>query len=238
MTRMCDLIEDLVVEILTRVPITSLKAVRSTCKSWDDLSKNFIFGKATSTQQFLGFLTMNSKVYSLRFELQGTGKYRKKGASIKQVAIPYQVEIAKVFHCDGLVLCVPKRKSRLMVWNPYLGQRRWLPQRTDILDNFALGYDNNHNYKILMFSESSYEIYDLSSSSWSVLHVSPDWIIKTDRLCVSLKGRAYFVAEGMIPNVKNFFVGFDFTRERFGQRLPLPFQYASVDTVMLSCARE
>ncbi|CAA7012841.1 unnamed protein product [Microthlaspi erraticum] len=246
MTRMCDLTEDLVVEILTRVPITSLRAVRSTCKSWDALSKGCIFGKAASTQQFIGFMTLNLEVYSLRFDLQEFRKDKEDYTSIKQIAIPNQLEISKVFHCDGLVLCVPKNNSSIMVWNPYLGQRRWIEPRKRLysLDSYALGYDNNRNYKILRFYDINfhdffeYEIYNFSSNSWSVLDITPDWIIRRPQRSVSLKGRTYFVAQGKSPNVKSFFICFDFTRERFGQLLPLPFDSDGRETVNLSCVRQ
>ncbi|AEE33603.1 F-box associated ubiquitination effector family protein [Arabidopsis thaliana] len=70
---MSDLSVDLVGEILSRVPLTSLSAVRCTCKSWNTLSKHQIFGKAelAATKQFLGFTVMDYKVCSLRFDLQG-----------------------------------------------------------------------------------------------------------------------------------------------------------------------
>ncbi|XP_010481243.1 PREDICTED: F-box/kelch-repeat protein At1g24800-like [Camelina sativa] len=59
----CDLPPKLVGEkILTKVPITSLSAVRSTSKLWDALSKDWIVGEAeASRQQFLVFMTMDSK---------------------------------------------------------------------------------------------------------------------------------------------------------------------------------
>lgn len=71
MTTMSDLAPELVGEILARVPITFLRAVRSTCKSWDSLSENLIFGKAVARKQLLGFMTMDYKLCSVRFDLQG-----------------------------------------------------------------------------------------------------------------------------------------------------------------------
>ncbi|KAG7588262.1 F-box domain, partial [Arabidopsis suecica] len=70
---MSDLAVDLVGEILSRVPLTSLSAVRCTCKSWNALSKHQVIGKAevAATKQFLGFMVMGSRVCSLRFDLQG-----------------------------------------------------------------------------------------------------------------------------------------------------------------------
>ncbi|KAG2246167.1 hypothetical protein Bca52824_085795 [Brassica carinata] len=73
-TTMSDLPDDLAEEILSRVPLTSLSAVRSTCRKWNDLSKPG-FGKSASTgrKQFLGFMLKDYKVCSMKFDLQGIG---------------------------------------------------------------------------------------------------------------------------------------------------------------------
>ncbi|CAN7075066.1 unnamed protein product, partial [Brassica oleracea var. botrytis] len=251
-TTMSDLPDDLVEEILSRVPLTSLSAVRSTCRKWNDLSKNQVFGKSASTgrKQFLGFMLKDYKVCSMKFDLQGIGNEGDfVDPSITEVSILDQVEITQVFHCGGLLLCVTKDRSRLLVWNPYLGQTRWIQPRNTFRseDRYAVGYDKNRNYKILrVFGKYDtkgefgsvdkylifgYEIYDLSSSSWKVFNVSPDWNIDSYQRGVSLKGHTYFLAEEIIS--------FDFTTERFGKQLPLPFKTHDVGNfVSLSCVRE
>lgn len=82
--RICDLPPELVgAKILSKVPITSLGQVRSTCKLWDRLTRDWILGKeAAGQRQFLGFVTVDFKVCSLRFR-----KEEEKDAdlSIKQV---------------------------------------------------------------------------------------------------------------------------------------------------------
>ncbi|KAH0852859.1 hypothetical protein HID58_093644 [Brassica napus] len=242
-TTMSDLPDDLAEEILSRVPLTSLSAVRSTCRKWNDLSKNQVFGKSASTgrKQFLGFMLKDYK-----FDLQGIGNEGDfVDPSIKEVSILDQVEITQVFHCGGLLLCVTKDRSRLLVWNPYLGQTRWIQPRNTFRseDRYAVGYDKNRNYKILrVFGKYDtkgefgsvdkylifgYEIYELSSSSWKVFNVSPDWNIDSYQHGVSLKGHTYFLAEER------------WTIEKFGKRLPLPFKTHDVGNfVSLSCVRE
>ncbi|CAN7046811.1 unnamed protein product [Brassica oleracea var. botrytis] len=63
--------------------------------------------------------------------------------------------------------------AKILVWNPYLGQTRWIePIRNfQITNQYALGHDSNGNQKILKFSDCrkavfKYEIYDFSSDSW------------------------------------------------------------------------
>ncbi|VYS57963.1 unnamed protein product [Arabidopsis thaliana] len=71
MTMMSDLTQDLVEEILSRVPITSLGAVRSTCKGWNALSKERILCIGEPKQQFLGFMMLDYRLCSMRFNLHG-----------------------------------------------------------------------------------------------------------------------------------------------------------------------
>ncbi|KAH0904712.1 hypothetical protein HID58_044215, partial [Brassica napus] len=263
-TTMSDLPDDLAEEILSRAPLTSLSAVRSTCRKWNDLSKNQVFGKSASTgrKQFLGFMLKDYKVCSMKFDLQGIGNEGDfVDPSIKEVSILDQVEITQVFHCGGLLLCVTKDRSRLLVWNPYLGQTRWIQPRNTFRseDRYAVGYDKNRNYKILrVFGKYDtkgefgsvdkylifgYEIYELSSSSWKVFNVSPDWNIDSYQRGVSLKGHTYFLAEERWTigrrNKTEEIISFDFTTERFGKQLPLPFKTHDVGNfVSLSCVRE
>lgn len=108
MTTMSNLLEDLVGEILSRVPTSSLRSVRSTCKTWTALSKT---QKNFARHQFMGFLMMDSRVCYLKFNLQGIlkdddGDFVAPSGSTKQISIPNQVDISKIFHCDGVLLCM------------------------------------------------------------------------------------------------------------------------------------
>ncbi|XP_020879678.1 F-box protein At3g49510 [Arabidopsis lyrata subsp. lyrata] len=265
MTTISDLSEDLVGEILSWVPFTSLTAVRSTCKKWNALSKNHIFGRKTASRnQFLEFMVADSRVCSLRLDLQGIRNDDVEDyvdSSMKQITIPNnddQVEISQVYHCDGLLLCIAKDNSRLFVWNPYLGQTKWIQPRNKFhkYDRFALGYDNNRNHKILRFlydeennescRRTHIDVYDFSSDSWRVLDVNPDCDIIPFYLSgVSLKGNTYFFGQEVtqaskVTNIETCLLCFDFTTERFGPRLPLLFHppCPSFETVTLSWVRD
>nr|VDD02541.1 unnamed protein product [Brassica rapa] len=227
MPRMIDLPQKLVVEIFKRVPITSLKAVRSTCKTWEAITKSWVVLGAAARHEFLlGFVKMNNKVYSLRYHHQGD-------VSVQQVDLPNQLEISSmVYHCDGLVLCVAKDLSKLVVWNPYLCQSRWIGPRGESFnasDIYAIGYSEDKNkkrdHKILRFVDDSY----------------------VHQRGASVNGNTYFFAhdrfddiepdaDGSIPvdGVEDFLLCFDFTKERFGPRLPLPFHSYNEDCVTLS----
>ncbi|KAH0901593.1 hypothetical protein HID58_041096, partial [Brassica napus] len=238
-------------KILTKVSITSLIAVRCTCKLWNALSKEFIVGRETSRQhrEFLGFMMASNKIYPFRFDIQGIRKHNSLvDPSMKQVNLIDQVEISKVFHCDGLLLCFTNDNTKLLVWNPYVGQTRWIRPRKCFKksDLYAIGYDNKNkvrNYKILRLSNTGYyspavelEIYDFSSDSWSVLDVISDCIIYEFKRGVSLKGCSYDIGSGRKTS-KRWLLCFDYTMERYGQRLPIPYNINKYDA-SLSTVRE
>ncbi|EFH42091.1 hypothetical protein ARALYDRAFT_495165, partial [Arabidopsis lyrata subsp. lyrata] len=200
---------DLVEEILSRVPITSLRAVRLTCKQWNDyLSKDPSFTKnhyGKEAKEIMACL-MSVNLHNHK-DLADP--------SLKKIGKLNQVKISQLlFHCDGLLLlmlCNAKDKSRLMVWNP---------NNLCILDMFYMGYDTNNNHKILKFSSfhREYEIYDFKSNAWRV-DVTTDCNIYRWST-VSLKGNAYCIAHEKL--------------KRFGPRLPLPFHSCPEDAVILS----
>jgi len=227
---MFDLTQDLVKEILSRVPITSLGAVRSTCKGWNALSKDRILCKAKPKQQFhQGFMLSDYRLRSMRFNISGTFKENGEefvNLSVKEIGnFLNKVEISHMYYCGGILLCVTT-DTRLVIWNPYLGQIRWIQLKTETMySTFCLRYDNNKNHKILRFldnKQGSYEIYDLKSYSWRAFDVIPKWDIDDDGQSASVKGNTYFRT---IDETPNLLICFDFTAERFGKLLDPPFQH-------------
>ncbi|CAN6920883.1 unnamed protein product [Brassica oleracea] len=189
---MFNLPDELAEEILSRVPLTSLSSVRSTCRKWDTLSQNRVFGTSASAgrKQFLGFMLKDYKVCSMKLDLQGIGNERDfVDPSIKQVSILDQVDITQVFHCEGLLLCITKDKFRLLVWNPYLGQTRWIQPRNTYRseDRYAIGYEKNLNYKILRIFGEPEEIisFDFTTERFGKRLPLPSKSHSLDK-CVSL----------------------------------------------------
>ncbi|KAG2248264.1 hypothetical protein Bca52824_087892 [Brassica carinata] len=152
-----------------------------------------------------------------------------------------QIDVREIFHCDGLLLCIPKDHSWLVVWNPYWGQTRWIEcthnyhlQPNHLVDKYtyALGHDSSSSsHKILRFSDFAtmfveFRIYEFSSDSWRILDLLPRvWMIGYGERGLTLKGNTYwFASEIQFKN--SFLVCFDFTRETFWSHLPLPFEDA------------
>ncbi|KAG7658736.1 F-box-like domain superfamily [Arabidopsis suecica] len=245
---MSDLPNDLVEEILSRVPITSLGAVRSTCKRWNGLSKDRIVCKGDANQQFTGFTRYvnESTVCSMRLDLN---EIQNEDVELVELSINkinkfIELELFQVYYSDGLLLLVTDEvDSKIVVWNPYLGQTRLIQCRDTehFKYRYALGYDNNRNHKILMYNRKNCEIYDFKSDSWKVLDIIPDLHTNIYVRDMSIKGNTYFFYRGekIGEGLAGCLLSFDFTRERFVSCLPLPFQIAKFDdNVALSSARE
>ncbi|EOA32463.1 hypothetical protein CARUB_v10015740mg [Capsella rubella] len=239
--KMSNLPKDLVEEILSRVPLIYLGALRSTCKSWNALSKTRSFvdkhiNKAaiSGEKQFLMITQFNVRLLGASLDtsennnvdlsIQQKAKITSRGKPAADVFYK-----AKVIHCNGVFLGV--QGNMLVVWNPYWGQTKWILARPphdlpNMQEQYALGYDKSScSHKILRLlgiTVKCLDIYDLSAKSWKI----PDGTLEHDveymRDGVSLKGDTYWYAFDKGSRDAYLFA-FDFTREIFGPRLPLPF---------------
>ncbi|KAH0867797.1 hypothetical protein HID58_074819 [Brassica napus] len=76
MKKMSNLPKDLVEKVLYRIPLSSLRTVRSTCREWNSLSKRGSFEKkhlgqkkVAAAEEFMVVMMMDCKVYLLRVGL-------------------------------------------------------------------------------------------------------------------------------------------------------------------------
>ncbi|XP_056843785.1 F-box/kelch-repeat protein At3g16740-like [Raphanus sativus] len=256
-----DLPRDIAEEVLSRLPMTSLRGVRLTCKSWNTLSKNQSFtkrsiGEAKQKQrkEFQVVMMLEYKVHLMSVNLLNPSIER----IGKLVSLDEVVDISNIFHCDGLLLCVTKDRTRLVVWNPFNGQTRWIQPRDTyhIHDRYALGYEKKteyspRNHKVLRFVVDyisvrrvcEFEIFSLDSNAWKVVDVNPDFVIQHFYRGLSLKGNTYWFASEKLPFPYSYagtlvLLCFDVTTESFGPPLFLPFDGYYGDTVTLSSVRE
>ncbi|EOA32502.1 hypothetical protein CARUB_v10015783mg [Capsella rubella] len=265
---------DLAEEVLFRLPVTSLRGVRFTCKKWRRLSINRSFtmkhvGKAKAAaknyhrKEFQVVMMIQYRVCLFSVNLLNPSIDRI--GQLVSLDDADRVEISKIFHCDGLLLCITKDRSSLVVWNPYTAQTRWIKPMNSyhkFYDRYALGYEKKdkyslRSYKVLRFLDNydsranvklrEFEIYDLNSASWKAVDVNPDWDIEYHQRGVSLMGNTYWFAQekrppvgmrGPISAIPDFLLCFNFTTEKFGPRLRLPFHAIYGDTVTLSSVRE
>ncbi|XP_023644513.1 putative F-box protein At3g17560 [Capsella rubella] len=229
--------QDLIEEIVYRVPVTSLRRLRSTCKGW-----------------YHQALFKDPRFIKKHFD--------KTARQYHALML-----LSEAFHCDGILLCSLLMKTMIVVWNPFSGQTRWIQvtQLQDhYIGAYALGYNNKElcrSYKILRFRcqygklaaswgwgalnvtpepEGNFisEIYEFSSNLWRNLDsVLPDQAYLKPSGGVSLNGNTYW----MSCNKKGHYslLSFDFSTEKF-QRLCAPFHHepCHIDTRVLSVVRE
>ncbi|KFK38903.1 hypothetical protein AALP_AA3G175800 [Arabis alpina] len=211
---MNNLPQDLVEEILSRAPVTSLRRVRSTCKKWHTLFKDGTFTKKHLAQtaerkakgEILAILLMNFKLSMVRINLHESNPSIKTRGNLTSLNDSHKLEIIQVCHCDGLVLCVTEDYTRSVVWNPYTGQTRWISieliraHHRGSWYGHALGYDKS-SHKVLRFyldyytDNCLYDIYDVNSKSRRVIDVTVDWEMDDEHHGQSLKGNTYWYAQ-------------------------------------------
>ncbi|KAL9291921.1 F-box protein ETP1 [Arabidopsis thaliana] len=189
-----DLCNDLVDEILCRVPARNLKRLRSTSKRWNRLFKDDRrFAREhmhKAPKEYLPLmLTSEYRICPVSINLQGDvpSVVLKRELSLPDPDYSHQFDIGRVFHCDGLLLCNhvgknPRYGSKIVVWNPLTGQTRWIEagyRWKEYEVRFVLGYcyqqDENNScskkiYKILCFYPNGQdtEIYELNySDRWT-----------------------------------------------------------------------
>ncbi|CAH8261469.1 unnamed protein product [Arabidopsis lyrata] len=249
-------------EIFSRIPLKYVRALRLTCKEWETLIKSRSLTIDEEESQMIVLMDYNLCLMSISMN-GGEPSTEIRG---KLTCLDEQVKISQFFHCEGLLLCILKDDTKVVVWNPYWGQTRMIQPRfshrpggTDWI-NYALGYYENNSKmkscKFLRFLDYFYyipaptkekiffwyEIYDFDTGLWTTLDVTPHWRIRFDNYGVSLKGNTYWCATERNPadpflNVDHI-ICFDFTSERFGPLLPLPFRTTYYNLVTLSCVRE
>uniref|UniRef100_A0A0D3B129 F-box domain-containing protein n=1 Tax=Brassica oleracea var. oleracea TaxID=109376 RepID=A0A0D3B129_BRAOL len=220
--KMSDLPRDVEEEVLCRIPLTSLGLVRSTCRRWNMLSRcDHLFANkhllahlaaeaAKKKDHPLVVTMMNYRVELMRLDLSNSEDDVAVVNPEAKLAGLDQIDVREIFHCDGLLFCIPKEDHyRLLVWNPYLGrgQPRWI--------------EHTHNHDLLDKRLSGR--LDSSKSMTSTL-IPGGFLIS---LLVQTTGAMNFDAIC-------FLVCFDFTTETFSPPLPLPFEAFPDDTLILS----
>ncbi|KAL1187823.1 putative F-box protein [Cardamine amara subsp. amara] len=257
---MWELHDDLVEEILCRVPATSLKRLRYTCKLWNRLfnDRKFTrkhFDKSPKESLILMFKKLGVCSMSINLHRSPTAKITDELNLIFPDSSLDQFKISPHCHSsDGLLLCscvnYKKEDSRLVVLNPCTGQTKWIkPTHSCTVGYFyAFGsyQDNksgNNSYKILShtFNRGQYinfEIYDMNSNLWRTLDVTMDCNLKCFE-SVSLKGKTYWiVSDEKEKELGIFLISFDYTTEKF-ERLCLPYhEYPRYQKMSLSVVRE
>ncbi|EOA19601.1 hypothetical protein CARUB_v10002783mg [Capsella rubella] len=254
--------EDLVVEILSRVPAVSLARLRSTSKAWNVLIKDGRLATehyGNAPKHSLIIMLIAFRVYLVSVDLHQVYNNKVKVASQFSLKDPLydsfkEVDICNIFHCDGLLLCTTV-DNRLVVWNPCSGEVKWIqPRRSnERFTIFALSKSSSNKYKILRINQTleygvtswkillDWEIYDFTINSWRVVgKLTNSWFIPNmNERGTSVNGNAYWLANSKDLTNMDFLLGFDFSSERFTSvSLPWDDHLPYYHLIALSVTRE
>ncbi|XP_019099343.1 PREDICTED: putative F-box/kelch-repeat protein At1g32430 [Camelina sativa] len=250
----CDLVE----EILSRVPPTSLVRFRTICKRWNTLSDDKAFiNNHKMTFRFI--LTSRSKCYSVSVN----PKVEVCELTLNTPGLITQIPYSLV-DSSGFLLCGMGKGA--VVWNPWLRQTRCI--EPDInqpsLSFLGIGYDNKKRvhkeivYKTLstmkdVGSSHTWKIHDFASDAWkeedveeakyrtlSSKHFTVHYHFTS---VVSLNGTLYWIAYYEKTHVTHpllfILVNFSFSTEEFLEFCDLPSgKNHPRDTLVLRVFRE
>ncbi|EFH67705.1 hypothetical protein ARALYDRAFT_314297 [Arabidopsis lyrata subsp. lyrata] len=263
-TMISNLPRDLIEEILSRVPLKSMRAVRLTCKNWNTLSRTISESltkmqitkstRATREGESTIIMLMNYKLYLKSLVVDdNVDPYTEPKGKLTCLTLEHQVKISQVFLCEGLLLCILNDDTittRLVAdQNPIFSPCILRKGQYVHVQLLSRNKSSCRSHKLLRFIDYHrnyrglhqffwYEIYDFNSDLWTTLDVTPYWFIAISQSGVSLMGNTYWCARIRSGGYSDHIICFDFTRERFGPLLPLPFSVRDHSCVILSCVRE
>ncbi|XP_019102491.1 PREDICTED: F-box protein ETP1-like [Camelina sativa] len=245
-----ELLNDLVDEILCRVPATSLKRLRATCKRWNRLFKDdrrFAREHFDNAPKEIHSLILTEKCRICPLSIINLRPHGDDVPPLPSVEVKRELSVKEGTRRYG---------SQIVVWNPFTGQTRWIEanNRWKNTNTFVLGYYNKKNnksscsqrsYKILCYNGGEdTEIYDLNSSdSWRRIPdgdlTPPGWDGMIAEDIVPLKGNTYFFAkEKSKPHLGWSLLKFDFSAEKSSLFVPLPYQCPRYKFFRLSVVRD
>ncbi|CAN6834385.1 unnamed protein product [Brassica oleracea] len=142
MTMITDLSLDLVEEILSKVSLTSLKAVKSTCKGWNTLSKDESFTKKHSAIEFPVFLTCKAYRFQRRFNLHRIHNIKDLPCIKETGELHSPIGLYIVNQCDGLLLCLDEGNRQRLFHEIYdFKSSSWRGNSYFVVDGKILGFD-------------------------------------------------------------------------------------------------
>nr|XP_011461606.1 PREDICTED: F-box/kelch-repeat protein At3g23880-like [Fragaria vesca subsp. vesca] len=244
-----DLPEDVVVNILCRLPVKSL--IRFTCvsKRWRSIiisdsqfaTSTFQLASQTTTLRQRLLLSCDRDYIPCRFQCIGDLDMPCFGGSslVQSLTLPPEVKTERVMlaSCNGLVVLVERLESiytnNLFFWNPSTGFYRKIPSPENSMMtklgsytwSVSCGFGNvmaADEYKLVFFdpSDSAVHIFSTRDSKWKVIKFAPHSLFPEH------DGRPLLVSNGACHWVSNgvpepAVYAFDLKGEEFRQ-LPLP----------------
>ncbi|KAI4317737.1 hypothetical protein L6164_025584 [Bauhinia variegata] len=187
--------EELIIEILSWLPVKALLQLKRVCKSWRSLISDPQFVKKHlhrsitdarfSRRRFL-LLTASSQRQLLSGSVQGL--FENPSAISVDASFEFKCKYEIVGSCDGLLCLADYAKGHLRIWNPFTRLRsKKLPCFHDsnhdpcCITVFGFGFDHfTDNYKVVVINyyidreESIVKVYNFGANSWRQIQNFPN----------------------------------------------------------------
>ncbi|EOY12848.1 F-box and associated interaction domains-containing protein, putative isoform 1 [Theobroma cacao] len=237
--------QEVILEILRRLPVKSLVKCRSVCKAWNSLIKSPSFisshlqtalSKPNDHLLLLRLFENDKESYFLHFDNDDFDEY-------KQLHFPFKSNspwFRLVGSCNGLV-CLqdgffPLDSVELILWNPSIQKYITLPKPGVTClsgraynSTLGFGFDSRTNdYKLLNVvsmsvgeeAETLTEVYlfSLDGNSWKrVTAISPKYGIEGHEFSAFVNGAVHWLGyqRGKDGGFRNMVLGFDISTEKF-----------------------
>ncbi|WCJ35019.1 F-box and associated interaction domains-containing protein [Euphorbia peplus] len=238
-----ELLEEIAIEILLRLPVKSLSKFKAVCKSWLSIINNTQFVKkhlnrANTTRynqhkNFLGLLipSWNASSRCVLYKENSDGTIHAKGFDFpyQHPTRPYEeVSIGVCNYCDGLI-CFDIYAHGILLWNPSLPVEYKMIKHSKLNDGFTLmGYDSStDDYKIVSIPSSAsndrfprkyffVEVFSLRSKSWRQKKISNFFFYKICQLKgIYTRNRLHWIGTGFDEdNETDLIIYFDLVEDR------------------------
>ncbi|XP_024183934.1 F-box/kelch-repeat protein At3g23880 isoform X2 [Rosa chinensis] len=240
--------EDVIAEILARLPVKSLMRFRCVCKSWRALisesyfvKKHLSYGERGITESTPRFIFMLDPPLSLDFEAlmkdddcDGAAGGQ---SAVTQLDFPVPKTIPDygwrvvIGSCNGLV-CLEVPPEAIMLWNPGTRDSKVLPKPPCVINSgfnyhfFGFGYDSaSDDYKVIrgftndLAKKIMIHIFSLKTGTWRVLK-DIDYVTFKTWQGLFLNGALHWLYN--LPEGGSRILAFDLEAEKFHKTIPLP----------------
>ncbi|XP_071702775.1 F-box protein At3g07870-like [Rutidosis leptorrhynchoides] len=217
-----ELPEDVIIDIMSRVPTRYILRFKCVCKSWYALFQNPNFiSKHFKNQSAISdpsFLLVTPNISATSTSSVRTVSLMLSDSSYKSIKIPIEIDVSKQLDvcgsCNGLIcLRILPLGSVILLWNPATRVFKDLPisplgrfkiDPSSVLLGF--GFDDVvKDYKVLRIvdldvMQKRVEMYSLSTNSWREVETSVPFIISNEesQCSVFLNGKFHWTAIGFL----------------------------------------
>ncbi|KAL2938542.1 hypothetical protein RDABS01_021991 [Bienertia sinuspersici] len=249
--------DDLLEEILLKLPVKSLLTIRCVCKSWYSLitSSRFILAHVShnnrAKHQHVLLRSFDKADKKVRYKLCQDNEYLDEIISIDSPFVSQHNNFLRMVGCVNGLVClsddIVEVTDNVILWNPVITRILALPKlelNVDLTEMgrtvFGFGYDSfNNDYKVIKIAyrknpdfeafhvEASIAIFRLSSCCWEVNGSASVPLLDTQQAYVN--GIIHWLAYNKLV------VGFDVKTEAFtDMMLPETLQNANISDLTIA----